>query len=130
MTSTVATLRQDLATALENPEVWSVFSFPPASPLANSVIVQPDDPYIVPTNNNYNTISPMVNFKITMIVPLFDNQGNLNGIEEFMTAVFNKISDWDVPSDVGDFTAPVVLPTDAGQMLAADFTISILGSWS
>lgn len=125
----VASLRQDLATALDNPGVWSVFSFPPASPLANSVLIQPDDPYILPTNNNYNTILPRVNFVITIIVPLFDNQGNLNGIEEFMVAVFNKISEWDVPTDVGNFTAPRVLPTDAGQMLAADFDISILGSW-
>ena len=129
MSSTVATLRSELAAALVNDGVWSVFSFPPASPIANSVIIQPDDPYVVPTNNDWN-INPTVNFKITMVVPLFDNQGNLNGIEEFITAVFLKISAWNVGVAIGDFGAPVVLPTDAGQMLAADVTLSIVGNWS
>lgn len=129
MSSTVATLRSELAAALVNDGVWSVFSFPPASPIANSVIVQPDDPYISPTNNDWN-IDPTVNFKITMVVPLFDNQGNLNGIEEFMTAVFLKISAWNVGVAIYDFGAPVVLGTDAGQMLAADVSVKIVGKWS
>jgi hypothetical protein len=126
----IATLRASLATQLANDGVWSVFSYPPASPIANSVIVWPDDPYIQPTNNNYaGQILPRVNFKITLIVPLFSNEGNLNGIEDYIVALFNKVSAWSVPCDVGDFSAPSVLPTDAGQMLASEFTISILGSW-
>lgn len=129
MASTVATLRASLAAALVNDGVWSVFSFPPASPIANSIVVQPDDPYVVPTNNDWR-IDPTVNFKITLIVPLFDNQGNLNGIEEYMTALFLKISEWATGVAIGSFTAPVVLGTDAGQMLASDVTLSIVGSWS
>ena len=39
MTVAVTTLRTTLATALENAGVWQVFSYPPASPIANSVIV-------------------------------------------------------------------------------------------
>jgi hypothetical protein len=30
----------------------------------------------------------MANFKIVMTVPLFDNEGNLNGIEDFVVSVF------------------------------------------
>jgi len=60
---------------------YSVFSFPPATPIANSVIVTPADPYITPTNNDYTSISPLVNFKISILVPLLDNEGNLAGIE-------------------------------------------------
>lgn len=127
---TVATLRASIAAALDNPSVWSVYAFPPASPTANSVILQPDDPYIVPTNNKYNDINPTVNFRITCIVPLFDNAGNLGGIEDFATAVFNKIAASSIQFQVGNFSAPSVLPTDAGQMLAMDFTITTLGSWS
>ena len=77
MTVAVTTLRQTIATALENSGVWSVYSFPPASPTANSVIVQTDDPYLEPSNGNFNTVGPTANFIITMIVPMFDNQGNL-----------------------------------------------------
>lgn len=128
--SNFSTLRQSIATALANPTVWSVFAFPPASPIANSVVIQPDDPYVVPSNNKFNTIEPEVNFKVTCIVPLLDNQGSVNSIETFMVAVFNKIAETTIPFRVGNFTAPVVLPTEAGQMLAADFTITTLATWS
>lgn len=65
-----------------------------------------------------------------MIVPLFDNQGNLNGIEEYMTALFNKLSASAIQFRIGSFSAPSVLPTDAGQMLATDVTVTTLTTWS
>ena len=46
MTVAVTTLRSTLATALENAGVWQVFSFPPASPIANSVIINWDSPML------------------------------------------------------------------------------------
>ena len=125
----IATLRQDIATALANPTVWQVFSFPPASPLANSVVISPDDPYIVPSNNNFN-VAAEVNFKITMIVPLFDNQGNLGNIETFMTQVFLKLSENpNLHFRIGSFTAPSVLPVDAGQMLSSEVPITLTTPW-
>ena len=125
----VASVRATLAATLDNPSVWSVYSFPPASPTANSVVISPDDPYIEPTNQRWD-VSFSVNFKITLIVPLFDNQGNLNGIEEYMTALFNKLSASAIQFRIGSFSAPSVLPTDAGQMLATDVTITTLSTWS
>lgn len=130
MTAALTTLRSTLATALTNDGVWSVFAYPPASPIANSVIIQPDDPYLEPSNNQYNSISPMANFKITSIVPMFDNQGNLADIETFMVAVFNKLSGSGLSIKVGTLSAPTVLPVDAGQMLASELSISILTTWS
>lgn len=125
----IATLRQDIATALANPTVWQVFSFPPASPLANSVVVSPDDPYIVPSNNNFN-VAAEVNFRVTMIVPLFDNQGNLGNIENFMTQVFLKLSEaTNLHFRIGSFTAPSVLPVDAGQMLSCEVPITFTTPW-
>ena len=126
----VTTLRQTLATALANDGVWSVFSYPPASPIANSVIIQPDDPYIEPLNQQWNAISPMAHFIIDMIVPVFDNQGNLQGIEEFMVAVFNKLSTSGLKIQVGSISGVKVLGVDSGQMLSASMQIGILTSWS
>lgn len=126
----ITALRSTLATALSNDGVWSVFSFPPASPIANSVIVSPDTPYIEPQNNQYNSISPQANFKITMVVPLFDNQGNLGDIESFAVAVMNKIAAAPFSIRVGSFSEPTKAPTDMGEMLMADLSISILTSWS
>ena len=126
----VTALRSTIATAITNDGVWSVFSFPPASPIANSVIVSPDDPYIEPQNNLQNSISPMANFKLTMIVPMFDNQGNLADIETFMVQLFNKLASSSLNFRVGTMSAPNVLAVDAGQMLSSDLSVSILTSWS
>ena len=126
----VTALRSTIAAAIANDGVWSVFSFPPASPIANSVIVQPDDPYIEAQNNLQAAISPMANFKLTMIVPMFDNQGNLADIESFMVALFNKLASSSLNFRVGSMSAPSVLAVDAGQMLSSDLSVSILTSWS
>ena len=126
----VTTLRSTIASALQNDGVWSVFSYPPASPIANSVIVQTDDPYLEPSNGNFNTVGLTANFIITMIVPMFDNQGNLQGIEEFMVAVFNKLSTSGLKIQVGSISGVKVLGVDSGQMLSASMQIGILTSWS
>jgi len=130
MVASITTLRSTLATALTNDGVWSVFSFPPASPIANSVIISPDDPYIDPQNNQYNSISPQANFRITMIVPLFDNNGNLIDIENFIVAVFNKLAASGLNVKVQSVSAPTVSPNETGQMLMSELSISILSSWS
>ena len=131
MTVAVTTLRSTLATALENAGVWQVFSYPPASPIANSVIIQPDDPYIEPSNNIYSSVAPKVNFKIIMIVPMLDNQGNLNGIESLVGGVFNKLAaSTTLKISVGSISAPTVLSNVAGEMLTSDMSVSIMTSWS
>jgi hypothetical protein len=130
MTTAITVLRSQLATALDNPGVWSVFSFPPASPIANSVVIYPDDPYIEPQNNQYSSISPMANFKISMIVPLFDNQGNLGDIETMAVAVMNLISASTLSMKVGQMSAPTTSSNDTGQMLISDLSVSILTTWS
>lgn len=131
MTVAVTTLRTTLATALENAGVWQVFSYPPASPIANSVIVQPDEPYIEPSNNIYSSVAPKVNFKLVMIVPMLDNQGNLNGIEDMVVGVFNKLAaSTTLKISVGNISAPTVLSNVAGEMLTSEMSISIMTSWS
>ena len=130
MVAAITTLRSTLATALTNDGVWSVFSFPPASPIANSVIISPDDPYIDPQNNQYSSISPQVNFRITMIVPLFDNNGNLIDIENTIVAVFGKLAASGLNVKVQSVSAPTVSPNETGQMLMSEISISILSSWS
>jgi hypothetical protein len=126
----VTALRSTIASALDNPTVWDVFAYPPASPVANSVILSPDDPYIEPQNNDYSTIAPLANFKITCVVPMYDTQGNLNGIEDFMVQVFNKLYSSNLDISVKSWSAPTVLGDEVGRMLAADLSFSILTSWS
>jgi hypothetical protein len=130
MPAPITTLRAAVATALANPNVWNTYSFPPPTITANSVIVAPAENYITPSNNSYAAISPLANFKIIMTVPMFDNQGNLQGIETLAVAVFNKLAASSIKINISAMSAPSVLEVQSGSLLTADFSISVLTSWS
>ena len=130
MTAAITTLRASVAAALANNNVWNTYAFPPPTITANAVIVAPDDPYITPSNNSYADILPLANLKIIMTVPMFDNQGNLNGIETMAVAVYNKLAASNIVMNIGSMSAPSVLDVQSGSLLTADFRISILTSWS
>lgn len=130
MPTALTTLRSTIATALANAGVWSTFSYPPATILANSVIVAPGDPYLTPSNNSQNSIAPQANFKIIMTVPMYDNQGNLAGIEDTIVAVFNKLANSSLVFNVGSVSAPSVLNAESGALLTTDLQITVLTTWS
>jgi hypothetical protein len=126
----ITTLRSSIASALTDNTKYSVFSFPPATPIANSVIVTPADPYIVPTNNDHTSIAPMANFKISILVPLLDNEGNLAGIEADIIRVFALLDASSIVFNVGSVSAPSVLSIASGDLLTCDIAISTLTEWS
>jgi hypothetical protein len=126
----ISTLRAGIATALIDNTKWSVFSFPPATPIANSVIVAPSDPYITPTNNSRNTIAPMANFTISVMVPLLDNEGNLNGMEDNIVRVFNLLAASSYTYNVTEVSAPAVLSAVSGDLLTCNINVSILTEWT
>jgi hypothetical protein len=130
MPAPITTLRATIAAALANPNVWNTYSFPPSTITANSVIVAPADNYLTPSNNSYATISPLANLKIIMTCPMLDNQGNLQGIETMAVAVFNKLAASSIKLNIGAMSAPSVLEVQSGSLLTADFSISVLTSWS
>ena len=129
MPTALTTLRTTIATALTDNSLYQVFSFPPETILANSVVVAPSDPYIEPSNNSQN-LSPKANFNIIMTVPMFDNQGNLAGIEDTIVAVWQKLSASTLVYNISDVTAPSVLDVDSGSLLTASFQLSVLTTWS
>jgi hypothetical protein len=126
----ITTLRSTLATALTNAGVWNTFSFPPATLLANSVVVTVSDPYIVPSNNSQTSIAPLANFKILITTPAFDNQGNLKGIEDFIVAVVNKLAASTLVYNISSVSAPAITSAASGDLLTSEITVSILTSWS
>jgi len=126
----ITTRRSSIATALADNSLYSVFSFPPATPIANSLIVTPDDPYIVPSNNDYTSIAPMANFRLTILVPLLDNAGNLAGIEADIVRVFALLEASSIVFRVGSVSAPSVLSIASGDLLTCDIAISTLTEWS
>ena len=129
-TPAITTLRSTIAAALANNSVWSTFSFPPSTIVANSVVVAPADPYITPSNNSQAGISPLANLKIIMTVPMFSNEGNLQGIEETIVAVFGLLAASSIVFNVTAVTAPSVLTLPSGDLLTSDLQIYVLTSWS
>jgi len=130
MPAAITTLRSTLATDLTNAGVWSVFSFPPSTLLANSVVVTPGDPYLTPSNNDYITIAPLANFKILMTTPAFDNQGNLAGMENFILAVVTKLAASSLTLNISTISAPAIVNAASGDLLVSEITVSILTEWS
>ena len=126
----ISTLRGTLATALTNNGVWSTFSFPPSTLLANSVSITPSDPYIIPNNNSQTGIAPMANFKILITTPAFDNQGNLLGMENFIVAVVTKLAASTLVYNISSVSAPAITNAASGDLLTSEITVSILTSWS
>jgi hypothetical protein len=130
MPAAITTLRGTLATDLANAGVWSTFSYPAPTLLANSVNIIPGDPYITPTNNDNATIAPLATFNILIAVPAFDNQGNLASIETFLVAVFNKIAASSLALTVTSVSAPSILNAASGDLLTSTISISTLTTWS
>ena len=126
----ISTLRATIAATLVDNSLWSVFSFPPATPIVNSVVISPADPYLTPTNNSRNNVAPLANFNINIFVPLLDNEGNLNGIEDMVVALFNKLSASSIVYNVGEVSAPSVLTSATGDLLTCSMQVSVLTSWS
>ena len=130
----VTTLRQTLATQLQANTVYQVFAYPPATIQANSVIIIPDDPYLEPSNDSFATVGPTANFKLLITVPLFDNQGNLQGIESAVVTMFNALftaTENDIIAyNVGSISQPQVLSVASGDLLSCEMQISLITSWS
>jgi hypothetical protein len=126
----ITTLRTAIASALADASYYSVFAFPPATPIANSVILSPADPYITPTNNDRTSVAPLANFRLSIVVPLLDNQGNLAGIETDIVRVFQLLDASSIVFNVGTVSAPSVLSIASGDLLTCDINISTLTEWT
>jgi hypothetical protein len=126
----ITTLRTSIAAALADNTKYSVYSFPPATPVANSLILTPADPYIVPTNNDRTSVAPMAMFRLQILVPMLDNAGNLAGIEDDIVRVFQLLDASSIVFNVGSVSAPSIMSIESGNLLTCDIAISTLTEWS
>jgi hypothetical protein len=126
----ITTLRSTIAAALTDNTKYSVYAFPPATPVANSLILTPADPYIVPTNNDRTSVAPMAMFRLQILVPLLDNAGNLAGMEDDIVRVFQLLDASSIVFNVGSVSAPSVMTIASGDLLTCDIAISTLTEWS
>ena len=102
----------------------------PQTPIANSVLVVNDDPFIVVQSGQKTGIAPVARYRIYGLVPMLDNQGNQINIEDFIVAIFAKLAASSLVMTVGSFSAPAILETPAGNLLQTEVGIEIISSWS
>jgi hypothetical protein len=72
----------------------------------------------------------MAHFTISVMVPLLDNEGNLNGIEDNIVRVFNKLAASSYTYNVTEVSAPAVLSAVSGDLLTCNINVSILTEWT
>lgn len=124
--SSFATIRQTVAQMVSD-TTWATYSYPPPTPQANSVVVSWDDPAVVSTNNK-KSLQCMARFKISIFVPLVDNQGNLDRIEDMANKVRMKLNDDTM--NIGDMSAPSVIQLANADLLTCEFSVETLTTWS
>ena len=74
-------------------------------------------------------ISPTAHFKIVMTVPAFDNQGNLQGIENIVMGVYGLLAGSGITFNSSGISAPAIMSVASGDLLTAELSIQILTSW-
>jgi len=123
---TLQETRATLAHTLTQDSTYSTFDFPPPVPQPMSVVLEPDDPYIVSTNNRV-TLSAKMRLRLRLYVPLLDNAGNLDQLEELAARVRRLALE--NTHTFGDLSAPSAFESDTGTMLTAYFPVELLTEW-
>jgi hypothetical protein len=123
---TMQTARTTLADILTNDALWSTFPFPPPIPQADSVVLEPDDPYIVSSNAKVS-LDCRMRFRIRLYVRLMDNAANLDQLETLAARVRRLMVEslW----NIGDLSQPQAVELDTGTLLTAYFPIEVLTEW-
>ena len=129
MTAALTTLRSTLATSLANTGVWSVVSFPAPTPVADSVVIEPADPYLTISNGVQDLLGPLAHFRVVGYVPSLDNQGSLAAVETMLVAIWNKLAASSLSIRSADVKVGV-FSGQSGELTAAEFNLSILTTWS
>lgn len=115
--------REAFAAQLVNDAEWQTYAFPPMVLQPNSVVLEPDDPYIQYQNHNLDNVA-LMRLRVRMYVPLLDNEGNLAQIEDMATGVRRLIIG--AGQRCGDLSAPAVSETENGIFLTAYIPVELL----
>lgn len=118
--------RETFAAQLVNDAEWQTYAFPPMVLQPNSVVLEPDDPYVQVQNHNLNNVA-ILRLRVRMYVPLLDNEGNLAQIEDMAVAVRSLILG--AGQRCGDLSAPAVSETENGIFLTAYIPVELLTGW-
>ena len=120
MSSSIAEVRAELATALESIGA-SVYSFVPENLTPPACVIVPDSPYLESTLISKSAVNVKLNFVITAAVAYNSNPGALDNLEKLVIQILGVMPDGYV---VGDVQRPTITNINTSSLLIADLAVS------
>lgn len=112
-------IREYLAEALADDSQYQTFAFPPMTPMANSIAIEPGSPWVEPLTIGKGV---MVNWTLKMYANVMDNQNDLVTLENMVTTVLANIPAGTAFSEVSQ---PNVIDLTTNLLTTCDITLSV-----
>jgi len=116
-------VREAIAAAIEDVNLYNVIAYPVATPMPNTIVVLPADPYITPSTIGATSFD--MNFNLECYTNTADNEADLVTMENIIENVLNLIPDYAVINSV---TAPDVFTAGSTYLTRADISIRLTAS--
>jgi hypothetical protein len=120
MSTSIAEVRQELATALESIGA-TVYSFVPEAIIPPACVIVPDAPYLESTLISKASVNVKLNFIITAAVAYNSNPGALDNLEKLVIQILGAMPNGYV---VGDVQRPTITNLTTSSILIADLSVS------
>jgi len=120
MSTSIAEVREELATALESIGA-SVYSFVPEAIIPPACVIVPDALYLESTLISKSSVNVKINFVISAAVAYNSNPGALDNLEKLVIQILGVMPDGYV---VGDVQRPTITNIGTSALLIADLSVS------
>lgn len=112
-------IREYLAEALADDSQYQTFAWPPLTPMANSIAIEPGSPWIEPLTVGKGV---MVNWTLKMYANAVDNQNDLVTLENMVTTVLANIPGGATFSEV---STPQVIDLTNNMLTMCEISVSV-----
>jgi hypothetical protein len=119
--TTLATVRQDLATAIAGAG-YKAHEAPLATVVPPAVVIVPDDPYLEATTLASGGISWQANYQLIIAVTYLDNRGSLDQLEQIVVKVAANLP---IGTGLGPVEQPTVEEVGPSSLLTARMNVTV-----
>jgi len=114
------TVREALATALDNPTAWTVYVVNPGTVVPRSIVIEPAGTWVSPLTTGRTAVE--LGFTLRLAANTADNLGTLIALEDMIEDVIALLPSW---AQFQGVTAPQYDQGATGDLATADLTISV-----
>lgn len=114
------TIRDDIATALANPGIWEVHTYPIPTPMPKSIIIVPASDWVTPLTTGRKSVELRFNLKLTANTA--DNQADLITLEDMIEDIIPLLPSWLLFEGV---SAPTEFQVGTAYLTTCDMTVRV-----